>query len=36
MEKMAIYDAVRSVPESACRRIEAGRMQGKMDINPMW
>lgn len=36
MEKMAIYDAARSVPESACRRIEAGRLKGKTDINPMW
>ena len=36
MEKMAIYDATRSVPENACRRIDAGRLKGKTDINPMW
>lgn len=36
MENLAIYNAVRSVPDSAKRRIEAGRLNGKTDINPMW
>lgn len=36
MDNMTIYNAVRSVPDSAKRRIEAGRLKGKTDINPMW
>ena len=36
MENLAIYNAVRSVPESAKRQIGAGRLKGKTDINPMW
>lgn len=36
MDNLAIYNAVRSVPDSAKRRIEAGRLKGKTDINPMW
>lgn len=36
MENLAIYNAVRSVPDCAKRRIEAGRLKGKTDINPMW
>lgn len=36
MDNLAIYNAVRSVPDSAKRRIEAGRLTGKTDINPMW
>lgn len=36
MENMEIYDACRSVPESAKRAITAGRLKGKTDINPMW
>lgn len=36
MENLTIYNAVRSVPDSAKRRIEAGRLKGKTDINPMW
>lgn len=31
-----LYNRVRSVPENALRRIEAGRLKGKSDINPMW
>lgn len=31
-----IYDTVRSVPDSAKREIQAGRLKGKTDINPMW
>lgn len=33
---LEIYNQVRSVPESALRKIEAGRLKGKSDINPMW
>ncbi len=36
MENMAIYNAVRSVPDNAKKPISAGRLRGKTDINPMW
>lgn len=36
MENMKIYNAARSVPESAKSTISAGRLKGKTDINPMW
>lgn len=36
MENMTIYDACRSVPETAKKAITAGRLKGKTDINPMW
>lgn len=36
MDNLTIYNAVRNVPDSAKRRIEAGRLKGKTDINPMW
>ena len=36
MENMEIYDACRSVPETAKKAIAAGRLKGKTDINPMW
>lgn len=36
MENLAIYNAVRSVPDNAKRQIGAGRLKGKTDINPMW
>lgn len=36
MEKMEIYNAVRTVPEAAKKPISAGRLRGKTDINPMW
>ena len=36
MENMEIYDACRSVPETAKNAIAAGRLKGKTDINPMW
>ena len=36
MDNMEIYEKVRSVPENAKRKIEAGRLKGKTDINPMW
>lgn len=33
---MRIYDAARKVPQEAMRPIQAGRLKGKTDINPMW
>ena len=36
MENMQLYDSFRKVPGSACKTIEAGRLKGKTDINPMW
>jgi len=33
---LEIYNQVRSVPENALKKIEAGRLKGKSDINPMW
>ena len=36
MNNLDRYERVRSVPESAKRKIEAGRLKGFTDINPMW
>lgn len=36
MENMEIYKQVKSVPQTAQRQIQAGRLRGKTDINPMW
>lgn len=36
MENLEIYNAVRSVPDTAQRKITGGRLNGKTDINPMW
>lgn len=36
MENLGIYESVRKVPQSAQREIQAGRLKGKTDINPMW
>lgn len=36
MDNLTIYNEVRNVPDSAKRCIEAGRLKGKTDINPMW
>ena len=36
MENMAIYEAVRKAPDNALKAIQAGRLKGKTDINPMW
>ena len=36
MENLGIYESVRQVPQSAQRAIQAGRLKGKTDINPMW
>lgn len=35
-DNMKIYDAVRSVPENAKKKIGGGRLKGMTDINPMW
>lgn len=35
-ENLALYNAVRAVPEHALKKIEAGRLKGKSDINPMF
>lgn len=36
MENLNIYDAARNVPAEALKPIQAGRLKGKSDINPMW
>jgi hypothetical protein len=36
MDNMSIYEKVRQCPQSALRPINAGRLKGKSDINPMW
>lgn len=36
MDNMKIYDQVRKCPDNALRKIQAGRLKGKSDINPMW
>lgn len=33
---MFIYNSVRSVPNTALKQIQAGRLKGFSDINPMW
>lgn len=35
-ENMKIYNAVRNVPKEALKPIQAGRLKGMSDINPMW
>lgn len=35
-DNLAIYNAVRQPPKEALKEIQAGRMKGKSDINPMW
>lgn len=35
-DNMEIYELVRAVPGEALRKIEAGRLKGFSDINPMW
>lgn len=35
-ENMKIYDVVRECPKDALKVIQAGRLKGKSDINPMW
>lgn len=36
MEKMELYEQSRRCPENAQRQIQAGKLKGKTDINPMW
>ena len=36
MENMEIYNKVREVPQNAQKPIQAGRLKGMTDINPMW
>jgi hypothetical protein len=36
MENMELYNKLRVVPEEAKKPIEAGRLKGFTDINPMW
>ncbi len=36
MDKMRLYESFRTVPENAKKPIQAGRLKGKTDINPMW
>lgn len=36
MENMSIYDQARKVPQDAIKPIQAGRLKGFSDINPMW
>lgn len=36
MDNMQIYNEVRKCPDNALRKIQAGRLKGKSDINPMW
>ncbi len=35
-ENLKLYNNVRKVPTEALKPIEAGRLKGKSDINPMW
>lgn len=36
MDNLAIYNAVREVPQEALKEITGGRLKGMTDINPMW
>lgn len=35
-DNMRIYEAARAVPQEAQKPIQAGRLKGMTDINPMW
>ena len=35
-ENLALYNRVRAVPEEAKKPIDAGRLKGRTDINPLW
>ena len=35
-ENLSLYEKVRSVPPEAQKPIQAGRLKGMIDINPMW
>lgn len=36
MKNMELYEAFRKAPDNALRQIQAGKLKGKTDINPMW
>ena len=36
MGNMSIYELVKEVPKNAQKEIQAGRLKGMTDINPMW
>lgn len=36
MENLEIYEKVREVPDNAKKPIQAGRLKGMTDINPIW
>lgn len=36
MDNLKIYNSVATVPENAKKTIQAGRIKGMTDINPMW
>lgn len=36
MDNLKLYNIFRDVPETAKKKINGGRMNGKTDINPMW
>ena len=36
MDNLELYNKVRAVPKNALKEINAGRLKGKSDINPMW
>lgn len=36
MDNLSVYNQVRAVPKEALKEIQAGRLKGKSDINPMW
>ena len=35
-DNMRLWEAVRKPPKEALRKIEAGRLKGKTDINPVF
>ena len=36
MDNLKLYNKVREVPTEALKKINAGRLKGMSDINPMW
>lgn len=36
MDNLALYNAVKQVPDNAMKKITGGRLKGMTDINPMW
>ena len=35
-DNLALYNALRTVPQTAKKEIQAGKLKGFTDINPMW